>query len=471
MTGGIVVVDQGPAAVIKVNTGAPGPTGLTGPAGPQGNPGATGTTGAPGADGATGPAGATGPQGDPGATGSTGAAGAAGTNGATWREGPGVPSNGTGADGDFYLRTSTGDVYQRASGTYSIIANITGPAGATGATGAAGAPGSAGATGPAGADGTDGTNGSTWFEGSGAPSSGTGVDGDYYFRTDTGDVYTKSAGAWGSPIANIVGPQGPQGASGSAGSALSNSPSPLLALSLIDDPDDPTNYAGVQNSPSPLAPGAFGSATQHPAITTDRWGRVIAVTLQTVTPAWSSLTAIPPVLTTDNVPSLAHAWDNSANDEDPAIYVGLALNTAQQQLALAVAGLAPLASPALTGVPTVPTAAALTDNTQAASTAYVDSAVAAVTPSPLVTVTKPAALTAGFTVTTAMIGYIYLDPNGATRVVTLPAHAVGDWFVIRNISTGAFNLTVNDSGATLQATLAAGMTILFVDDGTTWRLH
>jgi len=40
-----------------------------------------------------------------------------------------------------------------------------------------------------------------------------------------------------------------------------------------------------------------------------------------------------------------------------------------------VTGAAPLASPALTGTPTVPTAAALTDDTQAASTAYTDSAV------------------------------------------------------------------------------------------------
>jgi hypothetical protein len=42
-----------------------------------------------------------------------------------------------------------------------------------------------------------------------------------------------------------------------------------------------------------------------------------------------------------------------------------------------VTGAAPLASPALTGVPTAPTAAPLTDNTQLATTAYTDSAVAA----------------------------------------------------------------------------------------------
>lgn len=43
-----------------------------------------------------------------------------------------------------------------------------------------------------------------------------------------------------------------------------------------------------------------------------------------------------------------------------------------------VTGAAPLASPALTGTPTAPTATALTNNTQLATTAYVDSAAAVV---------------------------------------------------------------------------------------------
>lgn len=65
--------------------------------------------------------------------------GATGAAGATWRTGVGAPSNGLGANDDLYLNTANGDVYKRASGTYSVIDNITGPTGATGATGAAGA--------------------------------------------------------------------------------------------------------------------------------------------------------------------------------------------------------------------------------------------------------------------------------------------------------------------------------------------
>lgn len=59
--------------------------------------------------------------------------------------------------------------------------------------------------------------GTVWYSGSGVPSSGTGNDGDYYFRTSTGDVYKKVTGSWGSPIANLTGPTGATGAAGSAG--------------------------------------------------------------------------------------------------------------------------------------------------------------------------------------------------------------------------------------------------------------
>lgn len=54
-----------------------------------------------------------------------------GINGATWFSGSGVPSDGSGVNGDFYFRTSTSDVYKKASGTWSIVANIKGVIGLT----------------------------------------------------------------------------------------------------------------------------------------------------------------------------------------------------------------------------------------------------------------------------------------------------------------------------------------------------
>lgn len=118
--------------------------------------------------------------------------GPAGTPGTQFRTGTGVPSNSLGIDGDLYLRTTTGDVYLRSSGTYSIVENIIGPTGATGATGAAGTPG------------TQFRTGTT------VPSNSLGIDGDLYLRTTTGDVYLRSSGTY-SIIENITGPTGATG--------------------------------------------------------------------------------------------------------------------------------------------------------------------------------------------------------------------------------------------------------------------
>jgi hypothetical protein len=61
-----------------------------------------------------------------------------------------------------------------------------------------------------------GGGGSTWFDGAGVPSSGTGSNGDYYLNTTNGDVYRKSAGTW-SVVGNIKGPQGNAGTNGANG--------------------------------------------------------------------------------------------------------------------------------------------------------------------------------------------------------------------------------------------------------------
>ena len=143
----------------------------------------TGATGAPGPTGPTGPTGATGTT---GATGSTGSTGATGADGATWRSGSGAPSDGTGVNGDYYFRTDTSDVYKRVSGTYSVVANIKGATGTTGSTGATGATGAAGA------------DGKTVRNGSGVPSGGLGVDGDFYIDATAHSIYgPKASGAWG----------------------------------------------------------------------------------------------------------------------------------------------------------------------------------------------------------------------------------------------------------------------------------
>ena len=61
-------------------------------------------------------------------------AGGGGT-GSVWFSGATVPSAGLGSDDDFYLRTTNGDVYKKASGAWGVIMNIQGDDGADGTPG------------------------------------------------------------------------------------------------------------------------------------------------------------------------------------------------------------------------------------------------------------------------------------------------------------------------------------------------
>lgn len=81
-----------------------------------------------------------------------------------------------------------------------------------------GAPGAAGSDGTNGSNGAAGADGKTWYSGSGAPSDATGVNGDWYLRTDTSAYYgPKAAGTWSG-----TGPNSLIGATGAAGSNGTN---------------------------------------------------------------------------------------------------------------------------------------------------------------------------------------------------------------------------------------------------------
>jgi hypothetical protein len=92
-----------------------------------------------------------------------GPTGTPGTRGSLWSVGSAAPVTTAGQlDGDLYLDSSTGDVYEFVSGTWTSEGSIKGPegsAGATGNAGAAGAPGAAGVDGVAGATGPTGAPG------------------------------------------------------------------------------------------------------------------------------------------------------------------------------------------------------------------------------------------------------------------------------------------------------------------------
>lgn len=236
-----------------------------------------------GAQGPQGDPGATGAQGSSGVNGSNGTNGSNGVNGRTTYNGSGAPSNSLGADGDFYIATNTWTSYgPKASGTWPTgaslvgpqgtqgiqgiqgVAGLTGPTGTTGATGpqgTTGATGPTGSTGSTGATGAAGADGKTVRSGSGVPSGGLGVDGDFYINTTANTIYgPKTSGAWGSS-SSLIGPTGATGATGSTG------------------PTGPTGATGATGSTGATGPaglaqetvnggGNTGSAVTIPDVTT-----------------------------------------------------------------------------------------------------------------------------------------------------------------------------------------------------------
>jgi hypothetical protein len=104
-----------------------------------GQPGAPGTAGPAGAPGAAGTAGAKGDKGDAGARGEDGTDGTPGTPGAdgkTILSGTTAPAAGTGTNGDFYIRTSTSEIYgPKTAGVWGAPTSLLGDEGPEGPAG------------------------------------------------------------------------------------------------------------------------------------------------------------------------------------------------------------------------------------------------------------------------------------------------------------------------------------------------
>jgi hypothetical protein len=119
-----------------------------------------------------------------------GANGTNGTDGSVWYSGATVPPTITGYNiSDYFLETTTGNVYQNNGVIWDFQLTLSGVAG------------------------------SSWFNGNGAPTV-IENDGDYYLDDLTGDVYTQVSGAW-ALTGNIKGPAGAAGADGQDGSSSS----------------------------------------------------------------------------------------------------------------------------------------------------------------------------------------------------------------------------------------------------------
>jgi len=68
--------------------------------------------------------------------------------------------------------------------------------------------------------------------------------------------------------------------------------------------------------------------------------------------------------------------------------------------------------------------------------------------------------------------YQFLDPNGASRNVTLPLAVVDMFFIIKNIGTSGYVLTVKDSSniTITGGAIANGIAIGFYYDGSAWQI-
>lgn len=128
--------------------------------------------------------------------------------------------------------TDTVVVTQVVTETVDVI--TAGPTGATGAQGIQGDQGIQGIQGVAGAD------GKTVLNGTGVPSAGLGVDGDFFIDTAADDIYgPKTAGVWGSATSLI----GPTGAAGATGAGVAAGGTAGQVLEKIDATDFNTQWA------------------------------------------------------------------------------------------------------------------------------------------------------------------------------------------------------------------------------------
>jgi hypothetical protein len=179
--------------VYPYDAGTVGPTGPEGPMGPQGPAGATGPAGP---QGDPGPQGIQGPQGEQGLMGPQGPKGDKGDKGSRVYTGSAAPAWDLGVDGDLYFQTesttflgvtsNTVHHWQKIGGSWTEIAD---------------------------AD----VRGAAWYVNTTSTSSSTTKPGDMLLRTDTGDIWQRSASGWGDPVGNLKGPKGDTGATGPQG--------------------------------------------------------------------------------------------------------------------------------------------------------------------------------------------------------------------------------------------------------------
>ncbi len=87
----------------------------------------------------------------------------------------GTPDDSIGNQGDVYLDMQTLDIYQKGSSAWELTGNLIGEQGLQGITG---------------------NHGTVIYNGTDTPTSGIGIDSDYYFNTSEKSLYQKQYDSW-----------------------------------------------------------------------------------------------------------------------------------------------------------------------------------------------------------------------------------------------------------------------------------
>ena len=113
-------------------------------------------------------------------------------------------------------------------------------------------PGALSGSAPAGSCACEG-NGSEWYSGATVPGS-FGYINDYYLRTDTADIYNRTAGGW-DLLLNIMGPQGDPGTPGEPGSpGAPGDTGPMGPANMTAGPQGEPGTPGEPGAPGPMGP-------------------------------------------------------------------------------------------------------------------------------------------------------------------------------------------------------------------------
>lgn len=250
-----------------------------------------------------------------------------------------------------------------------------GPVGAPGDPGPTGPMGPQGIAGPAGPQGLTGPEGPMGPEGPVGPQGGQGPQGLQGIQGEPGTPgATGAQGPQGLP--GDTGPQGPTGPTGAQGPQGNQGIQGLTGPAGATGATGPQGPQGIQGEPGPAVPdGDKGDITvsasgatwtiDAASVTNAKLANMATATLKGRTTAG---TGSPEDLSTTQARVLL-SINNVNNTSDANKPISTATQTALDLKA-------PLASPALTGTPTAPTAAVSTNTTQIATTAFVNAEIA-----------------------------------------------------------------------------------------------